>query len=184
MLQVWTAEKPHPQEEVRVVFTFDVVPEPLVSSVPLKRPALSVSVPGLPLGSNPEAEKGPLAGAPHPAAVHRLRQRALRGPAAQPAPLHPAGTHARRPVPHAPGHLPRVRLHGRPGGSAGSAASRFRVSLERERNRVVVLCVRRDPSCPAAILWSGSSSRRTSSASSRLTGRRGKPGELRCRGST
>lgn len=69
---------------------------------------LFLLVPGLSLGSDPEAEEGPLAGAPHPAPLHRLRQCAVRGPAAQPAPLHPAGTHARCPVPNAPGRLPHV----------------------------------------------------------------------------
>lgn len=65
-------------------------------------------VPGLSVGPDPEAEEGPLAGAPHPAPIHRLRQRAVRGPAAQLAALHSAGTHARRPVPNAPSCLPNV----------------------------------------------------------------------------
>ena len=79
------------------------------SSVPLL-------VPGLPLGPDSEAKERPLAGAPHPSSVHRLRQRAVRSPATQPAPLHPSWTHARRPVPHAPGGLPHVRLHRCPRG--------------------------------------------------------------------
>lgn len=79
--------------------------------------SVCLSVPGLPLGSDSEAKERPLAGAPHPSSLHRLWQCALWGPATQPAPLHPTGPHAWRPVPHAPGCFPHVRLHRRPRGT-------------------------------------------------------------------
>lgn len=81
MLQVWTAEKPHPQEEVRntekeLLYCHK---NNLDETYPQYQRCviIFVSVPGLPLGSDPEAEERPLAGATHPTSVHRFRQRAL-----------------------------------------------------------------------------------------------------------
>lgn len=78
MLQIWTAEKPHPQEEVSDGWTGDRRFHPTWRSLfhgsfpSFSFDLLLCSVPGLPLGPDSEAEEGPLAGAPHPPALHRL----------------------------------------------------------------------------------------------------------------
>lgn len=122
MLQVWTAEKPHPQEEVRDVWMrYRFNPKWhyffLGSLSSFSFYLVLCSVPGLSLGPDPEVKERPLAGAPHPSPLHCFWQRAVRGPAAQPAPLHPSRTHAWHTVPHAPSCLPHVWLHWCPRGT-------------------------------------------------------------------
>lgn len=55
----------------------------------------------------------------------------------------------------------------------------LKAALAQSKTSWLLLTVRlcRDPSCPAAILWRGSSSKRTCSASSKPTGRRGRHGK-------
>lgn len=129
MLQVWTAEKPHPQEEVRegwmILHVDDLIENCrhkwyyfFLGHSQASSSILSPhSVPGLSLGPDSEAKERPLAGAPHPSPLHCFWQRAVWGPAAQPAPLHPSGTHAWRAVSHAPSCVPHVRLHWCPRGT-------------------------------------------------------------------